>query len=114
MKIGSIGKFGYRTVVTGRETAEFQYTPLKKVWDTLYGAGAREIPNDKRETEGSLKRRCSLSRACPRDHGSWPRPAVWSGEPQLLIHRRRNNPDHPTDISDRYRTSETGQAKSQS
>ncbi|OJJ03613.1 hypothetical protein ASPVEDRAFT_741919 [Aspergillus versicolor CBS 583.65] len=41
-------------------------------------------------------------------------PPCLSGEPQLLIHRRRNNPDHPTDISDRYRTSETGRAKSQS
>lgn len=47
-----------------------------------------------------------------RDHGSWPR--LSEREPQLLIHRRRNNPDHPTDISDRYRTSETGRAKSQS
>ncbi len=67
---------------------------------------------ERQERNGSaVKAAMSLSRGAPRDHGPWPRPAVWSGEPQLLIHRRRNNPDHPTDISDRYRTSETGRAK---
>lgn len=55
MKIGSISKFGYRTVVTGRETVEFQYTPLKKVWDTLYGAGTKGDPERQARNGGVLK-----------------------------------------------------------